>query len=215
MGLTTAYLVASGRLPGLLQAIQNAEAPTRFTLRFIEDLEFKSTNDRLIIGVLQGLGFLDTNRAPTDRYFRFLDKDEGPRVLAEGIRDAYEDLFRVKKDANTLSQSAVKNKLKSLLQGKPSDSVLGNMAKTFVSLVKEADFDNSLEPIEDDNTDSPVVQKEPEESGSSPEIRKQTDTIPSRSSIASLNYRIEITLPSTRDKTIYDAIFRSLKEHLL
>lgn len=33
--------------------------------------------------------------------------------------------------------------------------------------------------------------------------------------ISSLNYNIQIHLPETRDTAVYDAIFKSLKEHIL
>lgn len=73
MALTSAYLVAAKNLPSFLEAIRTARAPEKFTLRFIEDLGFKSTNDRLFIPVLKGLGFIEDNGVPKRRYFVFLD----------------------------------------------------------------------------------------------------------------------------------------------
>ena len=219
MALTSAYLVAVARLPQLLAAIQNAEAPQKFSQKFLEDLDFKSTNDRLFIGVLQGLGFLDPNRVPTQRYFNYLDKDESRRVLAEGIREAYEDLFRVNKKAHAMSHTQAKNKLKSLLQGKPSDSVLNNMAKTFVKLAENAEFKTP--------PPQPTVDGPDDLNGESDEPDNKTTDEPKPGPIVgstnrntgrlidSLNYRIEISLPATRDRAIYDAIFRSMKDHLL
>jgi len=40
-------------------------------------------------------------------------------------------------------------------------------------------------------------------------------TLPIPSVGPALVYRIEIVLPAVRDQAIYDAIFRSAKEHLL
>ena len=140
MALTTGYLTSTKNLEGILNAIQSAQAPEKFTLRFLESLEYKTATDRLIVPVLKGLGFLDENSVPKDRYFRFLDQSEGKKVLAEGIREAYEDLFRVNIKANELSQGDVKNKLKTLTQGQKSDGVLDNMARTFLALCALADF---------------------------------------------------------------------------
>ncbi|MCC5971742.1 MAG: DUF5343 domain-containing protein [Pararhodobacter sp.] len=216
MGLTTNYLVAVNRLEDLLKSLQNAEAPDKFTQKFLEDLGFRSTNDRLFIGVLQGLGFLDGNRAPTNRYFEYLDREIADSVLADGIRDAYEDLFRVKKDAHKMSQSQVKNKLRSLLQGKVSDTVLSNMAKTFTHLVKHADFetpvsrrDGSVDPHDQASESDDIGQQELEV------LSTKVDARPRASDGMALNYRIEIALPPTRDRAVYDAIFKSIKEHLL
>jgi len=60
MALPKAYLTSTKNLPGILAAIQGAQAPDAFTQRFLESLGFKSNQDRLVISVLKGLGFLDS-----------------------------------------------------------------------------------------------------------------------------------------------------------
>jgi Family of unknown function (DUF5343) len=42
-------------------------------VKFLENLGFTSTNDRLFIGILKDLGFLNRDGAPQRRYFDFLD----------------------------------------------------------------------------------------------------------------------------------------------
>ena len=74
MSLPDSYTVKPGSIPAYFEAFTNAEAPERFTIKFLENLEFKSTNDRLIVGVLKDLGFLDADGIPQQRYFEFLDK---------------------------------------------------------------------------------------------------------------------------------------------
>ncbi len=59
MALSNAYLMTSKNLEGIFAAIRNAQAPEKFTIKFLESLGFTATNDRLIIGVLKALGFLD------------------------------------------------------------------------------------------------------------------------------------------------------------
>ncbi|KKL71380.1 hypothetical protein LCGC14_2095470, partial [marine sediment metagenome] len=110
-------------------------------------------------------------------------------------------------------------KLKSLLQGKPSDSVLNNMAKTFVKLAENAEFKTP--------PPQPTVDGPDDLNGESDEPDNKTTDEPKPGPIVgstnrntgrlidSLNYRIEISLPATRDRAIYDAIFRSMKDHLL
>jgi len=145
MALTDAYLIATKNLPAILDAIKTARAPDKFALRFLEDLGFKSTNDRLIIPLLKALQFIDDNGAPTQRYFDFLDESQSAHVLADGIRDAYEDLYRINKRAHTLTKAALVGKLKSLTEGKKSEAVVQNMTRTFLALSKLADFsDESL-----------------------------------------------------------------------
>jgi hypothetical protein len=123
MSLPTSYLTTTKNLPAILAAIKGAQAPDKFTQAFLESLEFKSTSDRLTIGVLKALGFIDDSGKPKDRYFRFLDQTQSEKVLAESIRDPYQDLFKVNTKAYEMSKQDVLNKLKTLGQGKISDSV--------------------------------------------------------------------------------------------
>ena len=208
--------MAVGKLGELLEATRKAQAPDRFTTRFLESLGYRSTNDRLFIGLLKALGFIDEGGAPQQRYFNYLDETQSAQVLAEGINEAYEDLFRVNKKAHEMSQTQVKSKLKSLTQGQYSDNVLNNMSRTFVALVKFANFESrkATAPESQDDTVRPEVAVDQPRSGTDAELPPSLAPPGSRL-IDSLAYRIEVVLPPTRDKAVYDAIFRSLKEHLL
>ncbi|HEX4009407.1 MAG TPA: DUF5343 domain-containing protein [Solirubrobacteraceae bacterium] len=99
MALPTAYLVTARNLEGLLNAMRNAKAPAKFTQRFLEELDFKSTNDRLYINVFKALGLVSADGTPTPRYFEFMDQTQSGRVLAEAVEDAYADLFQIRRDA--------------------------------------------------------------------------------------------------------------------
>jgi hypothetical protein len=206
MTLTTAYMTSTKNLEGILNAIQTAQAPDKFTTRFLESLEYKTAADRLAIGVLKGLKFLDDNSVPTERYYKFLDQTEGGRVLAEGIREAYDDLFRINIKANKLPILDVKNKLKTLTQGQKTETVLDDMAQTFVALCALADWKNPPS-----TTTQPVVENESLNNETSQPIVTQIQSLP----IGQLCYNIQIILPATRDTAVYDALFKSLKEHLL
>lgn len=224
MGLTSAYLIAARNLGAFLEAIRSAPAPEKFTLKFIEDLGFKSTNDRLFIPLLKALHFIDENGVPTQRYFDFLDENRWKAVLAVGIQEAYEDLFRLNKRAYKLSKADIAGKFKSLTQGKKSDSVLTNMVKTFMELVKLADFEPTAQATTEGAESAASGQAEPpkdvEGEAKAAEETKvpgqtATEALAARRLIDTVSYRIEIVLPPARDKAVYDAIFRSLKEHLL
>lgn len=205
MALPTAYLTSQKNLGGILDAIRSAQAPDKFTHAFLESLEFKSSSDRLVIGVLKALGFLDDGGKPTDRYYRYLDQTQSERVMAEAMRDAYEDLFRVNKKAQSMSKQDVINKFKTLSQGKISDSVLDKMAMTFTALVKHSDF--AAPPQEEgESREESEVESSPNDIGS---IER------SGVSLGGLVYNIQIVLPESRDQAVYDALFQSLRKHLL
>ncbi len=211
MALPEQYLVTTKNLDAFFNSLLNAQAPPKFTNKFLEQLEFKSTNDRLFIGVLKALNFVDNSGTPQDRYFRFLDQTQSKYVLAEAIKEAYADLFNVNIKANEMSANEVKNKLKTLTQGSKSDKVLGLMANTFVALCKYADFSETiLGTLIAKNKD----QNQEEEIHSTGEQRL-THELVSKKITTEMHYNIQIHLPETRDITVYEAIFKSLKEHLL
>ncbi len=208
MAIPEQYLQTSKNLESFFNSILNAQAPQKFTNKFLEQLEFKSTNDRLFIGVLKMLGFIDSNGVPQGRYFDFLDQTQSKAILAEAIKDAYSDLFNINIKANEMTPAEVKNKLKTLTQGTKSDTVLALMANTFTSLCKYADFSNSS--LVSFQKPSDYSQEEFSENSNT-----ITQEIVSKNISTQMHYNIQIHLPETRDISVYDAIFKSLKEHLL
>lgn len=210
MALPTAYLTSTKRLPDILDALKTAKAPDKFTQSFLESLEFKSKGDRLIIGVLKGLKFIDDGGSPLERYYQFIDQSQSDSVLAEALEDAYADLFAVNTSAYELSKQDVVGKLKTLSQGKYSDVVLGNMAATFLALASLADFKS---PRNKHNASNEASASDAEQSNGAPntvfpDAQKNVK-------LGGLVYNIQIVLPETRDPKVYDALFRSLKEHIL
>lgn len=205
MALTSAYLVSTKNFEGIMNSILNAKAPERFTNKFLEDLGYKSSNDRLIVGVLKALGLLGETGEPTQRYYDFLDQTQSKKIVALGIQEAYEDLFNLNRDAQKMSQEEVKNKLKTLTQGQKSDSVIDSMARTFRTLCDYADWAVSFS-TKIEFTDETVKKDE---------VEVQTPIRDKREAEIGLHYNIQIHLPETTNMAVYDAIFQSLKKHLM
>jgi hypothetical protein len=209
MGVSASYLTTTKNLGKILTAIQNAQAPKQFSTRFLASLGFPSANDRLIIGVLKSLGLLTPEGTPTKRYYEYLDQSQSKRVMADGLRDAYADLFQINKKANELSNVDVKNKLKTLTQGQSSSAVIDKMASTFKALAQHADFSATVQA---DHTSADNAEIPPEAS-IVPEVGSPSAA--SRVSLGGLVYNVQLILPADRDPAVYDALFKSLKEHLL
>lgn len=213
MSLTMSYLTSTKNLESIFNSIIGARAPERFTTKFLEDLGFKSSTDRLFIGMLKALGLLDDSGQPTQRYYNFLDQSQSKIVIATGIQEAYEDLFNLRKDAQNMTNEDVKNKLKTLTQGQKGDRVIEQMAMTFRALCNYADWSNK--PL----NDVPTPENKSEAEGK-PKETKQTPPDETESPSASspkmnLHYNIQIHLPETTNIAVYDAIFQSLKKHLM
>jgi hypothetical protein len=217
MALTTSYLVTTKNLEAFFNAIRGAKAPEHFTYKFLNQLDFASSNDRLFIGVLKGLGFLDDSGAPTQRYYAFLDQGESGKVLAEAIREAYDDLFQINVKANQLTTDEVRNKLKTLTLGQKSENVVSLMAVTFKALCELADWTET--PKQDKSPPKPELGKG-RANGTNVAPGEPPENINRRAESgdrlkATLHYNIQIILPDSRDPAVFDAIFKSLKDHLL
>ena len=206
MALPSAYLTTTKNLGRILAAIQNAQAPKQFSTRFIASLGYPSAPDRLIIGVLKAIGFLTSEGQPTKRYFEYLDGTQSKRVMADGVREAYADLYQVNKKAHEMTNAEIKNKLKTLTQGQFSDSVLDKMASTFKGLASHADFTA---------TAASLPAPEPVVSAADNQAEVATGSTATVIGLGGLVYNIQLILPADRDQAVYDALFRSLKEHLL
>lgn len=213
MALTNAYLQTTKNLQSVINSVVSAKAPERFTNKFLEDLGFKSSNDRLYIGLFKALGLLDENSAPTSRYHQLLDQAETGKVLAIGIQEAYEDLFALRKDAHKLTIDEVKGKLKTLTQGQKSDNIIQLMSNTFKALCDIADW---TAPVMSANNASDISVSPPTTATITDEVMEQNiGTCPNTSSKMNLHYNIQIHLPETTNMAVYDAIFQSLKKHLM
>ncbi len=211
MALPDSWTNKPSAIKDYLEAIRQAEPPDRFSIKFLDNLGFKSTNDRKFIAVLKSLGFLDADGKPTPRYFEYLDLSQSEAVLAEAIREAFGDLFAINKDAQKLEADQVKNKLKTLYAGAKKTSVIGYIANTFAALVACADFEAA------DAKGKPGTKKKDADEGAKDKKKappEQRQPIGDRLTVDGLQYHINIVLPESRDQAVYDAIFKSLRDHL-
>ncbi|VXC10872.1 DUF5343 domain-containing protein [Nocardioides sp. AX2bis] len=207
MALPSSYLTSFKNLDAILDSVRAAQAPDRFTIKFLEQIGYTSAADRLVIKMLKTLGLLRESGEPTQAYHEFLDPSLSGAVLANGLRDAYADLFQINKNAHEMTAADVRAKFKTISQGAYSDAVLGKMANTFLAFAKNADFE-SVPP-------TAIPLEEPGEADDiplTPRIESGRDA--TTSTKARLVYEINLHLPATRDPAVYDALFASLAKHL-
>lgn len=205
MALPTSYMTGSfTKIPQYFDTLLTARAPDKFTTKFMADLGFTSSNDRQFVNVLKAIGFLDETGTPTERYFKFLDQSFSKQMVAEGIREAYADLFALNIAAQTLSKSEVEGKFKTLTNGSKENATISYMASTFINLCNYADWSQPQKVIK-------------EEASSEEPTDSSTDLVMETTEKArgiDLNYDIHIHLPATRDQAVYDALFASLAKHI-
>ena len=210
MSLPTSYMTGSfTKIPQYFDTMLTAKAPDKFTTKFMADLGFTSSNDRQFVNVLKAIGFLDDSGTPTERYFKFLDQSFSKQMGAEGIREAYEDLFALNTSAHKLTKAEVEGKFKTLTNGSKENATIGYMASTFLNLCGYADWSDaqsSTIQIKSSNTDTAQ--------NNNTEIPNSIPVLSSERGRIDLNYDIHIHLPATRDQAVYDALFASLAKHI-
>lgn len=204
-----AYMMSVKNVPAMFEAIQNAGVPERFTHEFLKQLGFASSNDRSVIPVMKSLRFLDENGAPTSRYRDFRDPSMAGGVMAEALRDAYGDLFKIHENANALPGPQLKGAF--LRLSEKGDSVAEKLTATFRALAKLADWapgaGAATKPVE--SSDDPEGVPTPGDESQAPAAPP-----PARLGLApALHHDVHVHLPTTTDVKVYDAIFRSLREH--
>lgn len=224
MALPTSYLVSYKNVEAVLNAIRQAKAPAKFTQRFLEDLGFKSTSDRLFINVFKALGFLSPDGAPTPRYYEFLDQSQSGRVLAEALEEAYADLFQLRRDAQNMERNELKGRFKTLTQGQVSDNVVDKMVGTFQALAKLSDFDapkpsgaadHSSGPANTGDANAGIANETAGAGRSEGHNGSLQNGAADAIRLGGFVYNVELHLPESRDPAVYEALFKALKAHLL
>ena len=217
MAVPSSYMQSTKNLASIMAEIQQAQVPPKFTVEFLRTLGFTSSNDRSILGVLKALGFLDQSGVPTDRYRRYRNKSEAPYVLAEALREAYSDLFLAREDAQALPNERIRGILATKVD--KGESVLEKMAATFRVLAGLAKWDRPPAGAQ------PATDRQPKGAGVDAEDAADRAAVPHPSSDGDLAprpqlpfqyaYNIQIQLPATKDISVYNAIFKSIREHLV
>jgi hypothetical protein len=207
MALTNSYVIVTGKLSQVFQQIRDGAAPSKFTTQHLKDWGYTSTNVRALIPLLKSLGFLSDDGTPTSRYHEYRSEVNSKRVMGEAIREAYGDLFTINANPTTTDRALIEGKFKSTHNVSPATAK--KMSQTFFALLDLADISGSQSP----KIESRRPGDTPEELKSIPP-RLASESAKSKS-FPSLNYNIEIHLPPTKDIEVFNAIFKSLKEHLL
>lgn len=200
------YIVSPGLIAKILEKITEARRPERFTQDFLETkLGFSGGSAMQMIPLLKRIGFLASDGVPTAIYDRFRNADTRDDAMAEGLRAGYKELF----DANEYAHELTKEKLSALitqLTGAEKDSrATRATVATFHNLKQFADFDRK--PVER----AVVVRDDPPPAQTPPSPPVQ----PPSNVDLKLSYTINLNLPESTNPEVFNAIFKSLKEHLL
>jgi hypothetical protein len=199
------YATVVGKLLEFFKKIQSIGVPSSVTQKWLDSIGFKSSNDRSILPVAKFIGFVDASNKPTQRWTSYRSTNLAKSVMAEGIREGYSDLFSVYPDAYERSDEDLKNFFRS--KSAVGDQAISKTVSTFRTLCSLADFTKTSEQIPpNDQTLQPT---------SKPIQNPVLSTAYKHQSGITININIELSLPPTTDKAVYENLFAALKKHIL
>lgn len=217
------YMATPGLIPKILAKIEDARRPERFTQDFLETmLGFSGGSARAFIPLLKRMQFLSSDSTPTALYDQYRNDDTRARALAAGVMNAYSDVF----ERNSFAFNLQREKFASLvteMTGLPKDSQVGRLiVSTFWTLKDGADFEGKLDndgpanrPTVTAPADHDPSRTLPAESPPAPPAAPPLRPASSNDVQFRVGYTINLNLPETTNPDVFNAIFKSLKEHLL
>ena len=189
------YAYSVGQINDILEKIKETGRPEKLTITYIQNTWLlKNAQYSAIINILQDLGFLSTDGTPTETYAEFQNPEHSGRVLAEGIKKAYPNLFKAYPNAQELPKEKLEGYIKQ--QTGADKSVIEKIYGTIKRLCSLADFSSV----------SSVIPNSPPSS--------QTTLPPSNIQLP-ISMNIQIVIPSDATAEQYDKIFSSIKKNLL
>jgi len=194
------YMVSNNKIGPIIAKIQQAARPAKFTQEVLKNLGFTSTNDRAFIPLFKKLGFLLDDGTPSALYDQLKDPTSTKTILGVQIKALYAELYAINTEIHKAPEAEIKGAI-SRVTGKDADGV-GRIYNTFKTLCGLATFDGA-------QTVSVSVEKDE----TPQETTVNIPVVAPRSN--EFHYNIQIHLPTTNDISVYNAIFKSLKDNLL
>ena len=146
--------------------------------------------------------FIDQSNIPKQAYKDYRDESQSKKVMADCIRNTYKDIFSNNEYAYKLDKSELASKLKTLTGASDKDKVIPSVAGTFMILCGMADFEGKQKRIPKDE----MRGDEQNPSGTERTLIKTG---------LGISYTINLNLPATTEIEVFNAIFKSLKHHIL
>lgn len=201
------YVTGYGVVTKALEKIKAAATPPRFTQDFLSTkLGLKGGSARPVIPFLKRAGFLGSDGVPSDVYKRFRNPTESGRAAATALRTAYRPLYDMNEYVHDLTDKDLRGLIVQATGAEPDSQTVKVILGSFKALKSFATFTDGEEQAQ-------------AEADEIPESKEEVTTGVAASAQASLkmglSYTINLNLPATSDIAVFNAIFKSLRDHLL
>ncbi|WP_345956391.1 DUF5343 domain-containing protein [Pseudomonas fulva] len=206
------YCNSVGTLSNMLEKIKSASVPERFTQDFVSTkLAMKGGTAAACIPFVKKMGFVASDGTPTEQYKEFRNPRKSRVAVGKAFRKLYEKLYEMNEYVHDASDQEILGLIVECTGGARDSSVTKATLTTINMLRRISDFDGD-ETIEqsDSELSKPVS---PASLQTGPQIQLPFPTSSAKS--INLAYTINLNLPATKDIEVFNAIFKSLKEHIL
>jgi len=203
------YANVISNLRKFIDGIPSRGIPAKVDAEYLKQVGFTSYNDVAIVSVLEFIGFVGKDGKPTDDYTNFRISTKQEETMSRCLKIAYADLFKLYPDAPERENQELVDFFTSKTTS--GELVVKRMVGTFLLL---CEFSESKPPKKKSQTKvastKPKVKKtskakkKPAEETSF-EINKQPQVV----------INIQLVLPESKDPSLYDELFKSLRKHLL
>lgn len=202
------YIASPGNIDRALIGIKQAAVPERVSQDFVKTiLKIPGGSGTEMTAFLKKIGFTSADGAPSDLYKKFRNPAQSGAAVATAIRTAYGPLYFRNEFMHELSDEALLG-LVTEETGQAHDSRSVKMICSCIKYLKKfADFSKVDEPAFSGSAAVPIQDMPTRPSAETP--------VSPQSFGLNLGYTINLNLPATSDPEVFNAIFKSLKEHLL
>lgn len=206
------YLVSPGSIKTALERIKQAATPERVTGDFISTkINIKGGTGKALIPFLKKIGLVASDGSPTELYKKFRNTTTSKAAIADAIKIGYQKLGELNEYFYDLKDAELLGHINQVTGEAANSQVSKLTLSTFKNLRTFADFEAETDP------ESPATIRPEEIPSDEPRtITPVRRAPPAPSGVGfNLSYTINLNLPATSDQAVFNAIFKSLKEHLL
>jgi hypothetical protein len=207
ISISVPYVNSYGAITKALERIQTASTPDRFTQDFLSTkLNLKGGSPKPVIPFLKRTGFLNGDGTPTELYKEFRNAAFRFKAAAKAIRKGYSSLYEINEYVHDLGDKDLEGIIVQATGLDSKSKAVKAILGSFKALRSFAKFDDDVSRVSEPSELKEVEQKtEPD----------KPQEFPKQPIGLNLGYVINLNLPATSDIAVFDAIFKSLRKHIL
>jgi Family of unknown function (DUF5343) len=207
MAINLPYLTSQAGLKKVLDKVKEASTPDKFNEKYLnEKLNMYGGSAKAIPPFMKRIGFISTDGSPTDWYREFRNPSLSGAVSYKALKHAYREIYEISEIAHKKSDAEIKGIVAQITGLDHDNPVITYIVATFKTLKSYASFDDAQELTVLKKTEDDVGK----DAGMPPPSHEKSGQVG-----LNIGYNINLNLPATSDIAVFDAIFKSLKEHLL